>query len=140
MKEALKRVRSLEAVSAVPLIQSTNNQEGNKMKKRVLTLVLGAAMITSMMAGAMTVTAAEAEALPGGGSNIMYVITPSVSNPAFKTEADIATKTAEELGYEVKTVSHDDDPTKQSFLTVQSLTKQLQLSVIMLVQTLQLKQ
>lgn len=86
------------------------------MKKRFLTMVLSAAMVTSMMAGVMTVSAAEAEALPGGGSNIMYVITPSVSNPAFKTEADIATKTAEELGYEVKTVSHDDDPTKQTEL------------------------
>ena len=56
------------------------------------------------------------EPLPGGGSNIIYVITPSVSNPAFKTEADVATKTAEELGYEVKAASHDDDPTKQTEL------------------------
>lgn len=59
---------------------------------------------------------AEAEVLPGGGSNIIYVITPSVSNPAFKTEADTASAKAEELGYEVKAVSHDDDPTKQTEL------------------------
>ncbi|MFR3392464.1 MAG: hypothetical protein ACLTT1_19275 [[Clostridium] scindens] len=26
--------------------------------------------------------------LKGGGSNIMYIITPSVSNPAFKAEVD----------------------------------------------------
>ncbi len=59
---------------------------------------------------------AASDLLPGGGSNIMYVITPSVSNPAFKAEADNATAKAEELGYEVKTVSHDDDPTKQTEL------------------------
>ena len=53
------------------------------------------------------------EPLPGGGSNIIYVITPSHSNPFFKTEADTATAKAQELGYEVKSVSHDDDPTKQ---------------------------
>ena len=67
------------------------------MKKRVLVALLGAAMTVSMM-GSVSVMAAETEALPGGGSNIIYVITPSVSNPAFKTEADIATKTAEDLG------------------------------------------
>lgn len=38
-----------------------------------------------------------AEALPGGGSNILYVITPSHSNPFFGTEADAASKKAEEL-------------------------------------------
>ena len=56
------------------------------------------------------------EALPGGGSNIIYIITPSHSNPFLKTEADTAAAKAQELGYEVKTVSHDDDPTKQSEL------------------------
>ncbi len=58
----------------------------------------------------------EAEALPGGGSNIIYIITPSHSNPFFKTEADTAAAKAKELGYEVKPVSHDDDATKQSEL------------------------
>ena len=72
-------------------------------------------MTVSMM-GSVSVMAAETEALPGGGSNIIYVITPSVSNPAFKTEADVATKTAQDLGYEVKAASHDDDPTKQTEL------------------------
>ena len=59
---------------------------------------------------------ADTEVLKGGGSNIVYVITPSVSNPAFKTEADAAEAKAKELGYEVKTASHDDDPTKQTEL------------------------
>lgn len=60
---------------------------------------------------------AEAPAtLTGGGSNIIYIITPSHSNPFFKTEAESASAKAKELGYEVKTVSHDDSPTKQSEL------------------------
>lgn len=86
------------------------------MKKRILSVLLGAAMVVSTMAGSMTVMAAEEEPLKGGGSNIIYVITPSVSNPFFKTEADVATAKAEELGYEVKAASHDDDPTKQTEL------------------------
>ena len=86
------------------------------MKRRLLSVLLGAAMIVSTM-GSVSVMAAESEeVLPGGGSNIIYVITPSVSNPFFKTEADIAAETAEGLGYEVKAASHDDDPTKQTEL------------------------
>lgn len=87
------------------------------MKRRLLSVLLGAALVVSAMGTGVSVMAAESEEpLKGGGSNIIYVITPSVSNPAFKTEADIATKTAEDLGYEVKTASHDDDPTKQTEL------------------------
>lgn len=58
----------------------------------------------------------EREVLPGGGSNIIYIITPSHSNPFFKTEADTASAKATELGYEVKLSSHDDDATKQAEL------------------------
>ena len=114
------------------------------MKRKVLAGILAAAMAGTMMlvcggstedagttdAGTEATTEegtdtsseeadaeeAEAEVLPGGGSNIIYVITPSVSNPAFKAEADTATAKAEELGYEVKAASHDDDPTKQTEL------------------------
>lgn len=57
-----------------------------------------------------------AKALTGGGSKIIYIITPSHSNPFFKTEAEASEKKAKELGYEVKSVSHDDDATKQSEL------------------------
>lgn len=53
------------------------------------------------------------EALPGGGSNIIYIITPSHSNPFFGTEAEQAEAKAKELGYETKSLSHDDDATKQ---------------------------
>jgi len=77
-------------------------------------LVLG--MATLAMAGALMAGSAmadEAELLPGGGSNIIYIITPSTSNPFFKTEQVIGTEKAEELGYEVKCFSHDDDAAKQ---------------------------
>ena len=106
--------------------------------KKVLAMLLAVAMVAAMVMGCSSgggdaeeekteeKTEAEApegeeesgsdEVLKGGGSNIMYVITPSVSNPAFKAEADTATAKAKELGYEVKAVSHDDDPTKQTEL------------------------
>lgn len=54
------------------------------------------------------------EWLKGGGSNIIYVITASYATPLFETEAAVAKEKAEELGYEVKSVSHDDDLTVQS--------------------------
>lgn len=60
--------------------------------------------------------AKAAKVLKGGGSKIIYIITPSHSNPFFKTEAEKATAKAKELGYEVKSSSHDDDATKQSEL------------------------
>ena len=53
------------------------------------------------------------ELLPGGGSNIIYCITPSTSNVYFKTVQDIATAKGTELGYEVKCFSHDDDAATQ---------------------------
>jgi len=56
---------------------------------------------------------ADAKFLPGGGSNIAYVITPATSNAFFATEAEVGAAKAKELGYEVKTVSHDDDASKQ---------------------------
>lgn len=106
------------------------------MKKKMLSLVLVAAMAMTVLVGcgggSKTETKAEtkaetaaettaeteaaAEALPGGGSNIIYIITPSHSNPFFKTEADTAAAKAKELGYETVVVSHDDDATKQSEL------------------------
>ena len=55
----------------------------------------------------------NAKLLPGGGSKIIYCITPSTSNPFFNTEQVIAKEKAEELGYEVKCASHDDDAATQ---------------------------
>ena len=70
------------------------------------------AMTAAMVGGLMTVPVMaeeNAELLPGGGSKIIYCITPSTSNPFFNTEQVIAKEKAEELGYEVKCASHDDD-------------------------------
>ena len=80
---------------------------------------LFASVAMVMAAGSFVAAANAADApkrLTGGGSNIMYIITPSHSNPFFKTEAEVAAATAKELGYEVKMVSHDDSPVKQSEL------------------------
>lgn len=76
-----------------------------------IAMVIAASTLASSANAADTV-----KRLSGGGSNIMYVITPSHSNPFFKTEAEVAAKTAKDLGYTVKMVSHDDSPVKQSEL------------------------
>ena len=90
--------------------------------KKVLAMLLAVAMVGAMVMGCSsksddsskkedkkedkkTEDTKDEEALPGGGSNIIYIITPSVSNPAFKAEADTATAKAKELGYEVKAAS-----------------------------------
>ena len=56
------------------------------------------AMTAAMVGGLMTVPVMaeeNAELLPGGGSNIIYCITPSTSNPFFNTEQVIAKEKAE---------------------------------------------
>ena len=108
------------------------------MKKKILSMLLAVSMVAVLLVGCgssndaaddaasddaaattedTTDDAAEAtetaELLPGGGSNILYVITPSTSNVYFKTIQDIATTKGEELGYEVKCFSHDDDAASQ---------------------------
>lgn len=84
---------------------------------KILAVAAASAMVMGMTSSScMAQDEVDAEVLKGGGSNIVYVITPSMSNPAFKTEADAAEAKAKELGYEVKTASHDDDPTKQTEL------------------------
>lgn len=78
--------------------------------KKIVACAATAVMVASTFSAPVM---AEAELLPGGGSNILYCITPSPSNPYFKTIQDIATAKGEELGYEVKCQSHDDDAAKQ---------------------------
>lgn len=58
-----------------------------------------------------------------GASNIIVIITPSHSNPFFKTEADAAEAKAKELGYQTLVLVHDDDPTKQSELFDTAISK-----------------
>ncbi len=45
---------------------------------------------------------------------LIVIITPSHSNPYFKTVADAASAQAAELGYDSLVIQHDDDPTKQA--------------------------
>ena len=67
--------------------------------KKILTVVLALIMVMSLVA-------ASAE-------GIIYIITPSTSNPFFKTEQVVGEAKAIELGYEPKSFSHDDDAAKQ---------------------------
>lgn len=95
------------------------------MKKKVLSALLCAAMVVTMATGCgskeaastgsagSTAEKASDEVLKGGGSNIIYVITPSHSNTFFETEANVAEQAAKDAGYDVKVMSHDDDATKQ---------------------------
>ena len=89
------------------------------MKKAIIGLT-AVAMIATMTAG--FVSAEEAELLPGGGTKILYCITPSTSNPFFGTEQVIAKQVGEELGYEVKCFSHDDDAAAQLELFEAAIT------------------
>ena len=80
-------------------------------RKKIIALLCVAATSASLVTPVMAEE--NAELLPGGGSNIIYCITPSTSNPFFNTEQVIAKEKAEELGYEVKCASHDDDAATQ---------------------------
>ena len=71
--------------------------------KKFVSIALVLMMMFSLMA-----IGASAES-----KGIMYIITPSTSNPFFGTEQIVGAAKAEELGYEVKCFSHDDDAAKQ---------------------------
>lgn len=71
--------------------------------KKIVSIALVLMMMFSLMA-----IGASAES-----KGIMYIITPSTSNPFFGTEQIVGAAKAEELGYEVKCFSHDDDAAKQ---------------------------
>lgn len=79
-------------------------------KKKVITFSL------MLLVGAGMVFAQGSQESAAKKSNLIYIITPSHSNPFFKTEADAAAAKAKALGYEVKSVSHDDSAVKQSEL------------------------
>ncbi len=72
--------------------------------KKLLALVLTVLMVASLFG-----SFAMAEAKP-----LIVIITPSHSNPYFKTVADAASAKAEELGYESLVIQHDDDVVKQA--------------------------
>jgi len=72
--------------------------------KKIVALVLATLLVLSMFS-----VAAMAEDKP-----LIVIITPSHSNPYFKTVADAASAKATELGYDFLVIQHDDDVTKQS--------------------------
>lgn len=72
--------------------------------KKWIALLLSALLMVSLAASSVI-----AEEQP-----LIVIITPSHSNPYFKTVADAAAAQAEKLGYQTMVIQHDDDVTKQS--------------------------
>ena len=72
--------------------------------KKIVALVLATLLVLSLFS-----VSAMAEDKP-----LIVIITPSHSNPYFKTVADAASAKATELGYDFLVIQHDDDVTKQS--------------------------
>jgi erythritol transport system substrate-binding protein len=68
---------------------------------------------TEAAAEEATAEATEAAAAPAEGAQLMCVIVPPVENPFFGAMAEIAAAKAQELGYEVLQLVHDDDANKQ---------------------------
>ena len=71
--------------------------------KKIVALLLASLMLAGMFAAAAT----------AADKPLMVIITPSHSNPFFKTVGDAAAAKAEELGYEALVIQHDDDVVKQ---------------------------
>lgn len=77
-------------------------------------------LIVSMLAllvsgcGGQKPDAAKSAEKESPKSKLVVIITPSHSNPFFKSEAVGAEAKAKELGYEVLTLVHDDDANKQN--------------------------
>ncbi|AIF51350.1 D-ribose ABC transporter substrate-binding protein [Pelosinus sp. UFO1] len=89
------------------------------MKKISKFMFLGL-LIVSMLAllvsgcGGQKPDAAKSAEKESPKSKLVVIITPSHSNPFFKSEAVGAEAKAKELGYEVLTLVHDDDANKQN--------------------------
>lgn len=75
--------------------------------KKFATLLLSCLLILSMFL--CSVGFAEEES-----KGLIVIMTPAHSNPFFKVISDSATQRAEELGYEVLSLQHDDDVVKQN--------------------------
>lgn len=91
------------------------------MKKfsKILCIVLVLAFAMSFAftgCGAAKEPAASAAAAPAAEKKLIFIITPPADNPFFKSEADGAEAKAKELGYDVKSVTHDNDSNKQDQL------------------------
>lgn len=72
--------------------------------KKIVALVLALMMVLSLAAVATAETASK---------GIIYIITPSTSNPFFGTEQLVGAPKVEAMGYTAKCFSHDDDAALQ---------------------------
>jgi ABC-type sugar transport system, periplasmic component len=89
------------------------------MKRRMKTLMCcltTLCMTGALFAGCQTKTQEAAKPAENSKSKLIVIITPSHSNPFFKSEAVGAEAKAKELGYETLTLVHDDDGNKQNEL------------------------
>lgn len=68
--------------------------------KKVLSVILAFALVMCFAGSSLA-------------EGLIYIITPSASNPFFNTEQVVGAAKAKELGYETKCMSHDDDAAKQ---------------------------
>ena len=66
-----------------------------------------------LLVAALSVLLIMSLAVSASAAGIMYIITPSASNPFFATEQRVGAAKAISLGYEPKCFSHDDDAAKQ---------------------------
>lgn len=88
------------------------------IKKYVLSFLLVIATLFSSFAFAATnVDAKQSQ------QKLIYVIMPNISNPFFRTETRVATQRALELGYEVKTVFHCENTSKELDLFRQAISE-----------------
>lgn len=87
-----------------------------KLKKFLAAICASCLLMTGCGSDSAKTVENPNEPLKGGGSNLIYVITPPHSNPFFRVEAETAEAKAKALGYDVKVIIHDDDVGKQSEL------------------------
>jgi erythritol transport system substrate-binding protein len=71
-------------------------------------------LVALMLAALVLLSVAGVSTLAADAKPLIVIITPSHSNPYFKTVADAASAKAEELGYEALVIQHDDDVVKQA--------------------------
>lgn len=85
------------------------------MKKNMRKLSI-LVILTFCMSMVFTGLIANAKTSKTSAKKLIFIITPSHDNPFFKAEAQGAEQMAKKLGYVTKSVSHDDDATKQDQL------------------------
>ena len=88
------------------------------LRKALFVLLLGL-----MLLGGTARADLPRKVLLGGDSKIIYVITPSLTNPIFRHAARAAVRAATAYGYIPKVVSHDDSPVKQAALFERAISE-----------------